>query len=92
MGVLNILDILSLLIDTSKHIPITENLALQSLDDGADMCVLLKAGIIEVDEFGAVIENVARFDVSTNRTITIVSLDFSHIFLYGFLRCSEDAR
>jgi hypothetical protein len=54
--------------------------------------VLLEASIVEVDEFGAVIENVAGFYISTNRTITIVSLDFSHIFLYGFLRCSEDAR
>lgn len=50
---------------TGKHIAVAENLAFQCLDNGTYMSVLLQAGFIQVNEPGAVIENISRAGILT---------------------------
>lgn len=64
-GVRHVLDVFSLFVYTGKHIAVAENLAFQCLDNGTYMSVLLQAGFIQVNEPGAVIENISRAGILT---------------------------
>ena len=87
----HVFDIFPFLVHAGEHIAVPENLALQGLDDGTDMRVLLEAGVVQVDEPRPVVENAAQRHVLTRGSVTVVALDLADIFLDGLFRGPKDA-
>lgn len=79
-----VLNIFALVVQAGEHVAVAENLAFERLDDGTDVCVLLQAGVVQVNQACPVIENGAQQHVRAHRAVTVVPLDFPDVFLNRF--------
>ena len=91
LRLLHILDVLALLVHAGEHVAVTQYLAFERLDDGADMGILLKAGFVQVDQARPVVEDAPEQHVLTRGAVAVVALDLADVFLYGLLRGPEYA-